>query len=537
MVAQKQSTKEEDGFSTLAFLTAAAATAAFVLTTTRLMRRLSLAELPQRDLEVGPETTAQEAAAANGSSSPPLVSPEDVASQAPPAPADEDDLVEAADGLVPLDDGVAAPSSNGANGTPQRPRHRLLHASPVRRRRFARRLGLDRAVDFARQEEDLVNAPEAAEAADSLPEGTPREEAEPEASVEAVEAEEETPAPARNGSAPVEGAEVATAATEEPPFQADAADQAEAAAGSDDAPEGSTSPALVVATDAPSGRATAYEEEELWSVPFLRPPYMLAGFALLLVVLFFGADLLGLAIRAVVAAVDIQTQDDLLIRGWLLCGAMVFLPVGRLLRACLGLLALAFRVGPLALVRRLRGEQPAAADASPGRSSLLPAPLRTTFSWAVGITAYVGFLFGAVYYTPRTLVWALDTDYPLAAITSSSMWPELRKGELVLIEGVDKLEDLRVGDIIAYTYKEGFAIHRVVEIENETITTKGDANRVEDPTITFANVVGRVLTVGGHNVKVPYLGNVPLLAHRTTDVEPASPATFEGVEEAAGNPR
>ena len=65
MVAQKQSTKEEDGFSTLAFLTAAAATAAFVLTTTRLMRRLSLAELPQRDLEVGPETAAQEAAAAS----------------------------------------------------------------------------------------------------------------------------------------------------------------------------------------------------------------------------------------------------------------------------------------------------------------------------------------------------------------------------------------------------------------------------------------------------------------------------------------
>src|SRR3970282_1465886 len=148
--------------------------------------------------------------------------------------------------------------------------------------------------------------------------------------------------------------------------------------------------------------------------------------------------------RAVVAAVDVQTQEDLLIRGWLLSGAMVFLPLGRLLRACLGLLALAIRARPLALVRRLRGEQPAAADASPGRSPLLPAPLRTTFSWAVGITAYVGFLFGAVYSTPRTLVWALDPDSPLAAITSSSMWPELRKGELVLIERVDKLTVLSV---------------------------------------------------------------------------------------------
>ena len=48
---------------------------------------------------------------------------------------------------------------------------------------------------------------------------------------------------------------------------------------------------------------------------------------------------------------------------------------------------------------------------------------------------------------PKFLSWSLDTPYPLASITSGSMWPALHEGDLVFIEGVEK-DELKVGDIV-----------------------------------------------------------------------------------------
>ena len=62
------------------------------------------------------------------------------------------------------------------------------------------------------------------------------------------------------------------------------------------------------------------------------------------------------------------------------------------------------------------------------------------------------------------------------------------------------------------------------------ITTQGDANDIKDPPIGIDAVVGRVARVMGHIVKVPYLGNIPLLMHRTAETPPPAPPTFEGQE-------
>ena len=132
---------------------------------------------------------------------------------------------------------------------------------------------------------------------------------------------------------------------------------------------------------------------------------------------------------------------------------------------------------------------------------------------------YLYFIGASVYLGPILLAGVLNNEHPLAAITSQSMYPVLKRGDLVLLEGVGTAADLRVGDILAFEDEDGFAIHRIVNISGETITTKGDANQIQDEPITFDRVVGRVLTIRGRLAKVPYIGNIPLVLKNTNELE------------------
>ncbi|PIR88857.1 MAG: signal peptidase I [Candidatus Harrisonbacteria bacterium CG10_big_fil_rev_8_21_14_0_10_40_38] len=129
------------------------------------------------------------------------------------------------------------------------------------------------------------------------------------------------------------------------------------------------------------------------------------------------------------------------------------------------------------------------------------------------ILIYFAIVGGLVFGLPKFLSWALDTPYPMAAITSGSMWPVLKKGDLVLVEGVKK-DDLAVGDIIVFENKErkNFTIHRIVKLDDENITTKGDANFNEDTSISYKEVIGRAVKLGSHQFRIPYLGLVTVYA-------------------------
>lgn len=131
---------------------------------------------------------------------------------------------------------------------------------------------------------------------------------------------------------------------------------------------------------------------------------------------------------------------------------------------------------------------------------------------------YVLIIGGVVYGLPKFLVWFLDTPYPLAAITSGSMWPVLNEGDLVFIRGVKKF-DLRVGDIIVYRQlssdgqERGFVIHRIAKLEDARLVTKGDANFDPDPPISYDQVVGRSVSWGGRILHLPYLGSITVFAN------------------------
>ena len=186
----------------------------------------------------------------------------------------------------------------------------------------------------------------------------------------------------------------------------------------------------------------------------------------------------------------------------------------------------------------LEGEDPSlTAAVAPEKAVTQPARRPTqrlvpVFSFLL----YVAFIAGAIYYIPQILSWALDTPHPMAAVSSQSMWPTLRKGDLIFLQGVDKPEDLQVGDIIAFQHPKGMTVHRVVEIGGDLITTKGDANPAEDTPIRFDMVVGRVLTIGGRLAKVPHVGSIAGLFGPLATQAGQSPEQEELSAKGSGSP-
>ncbi len=140
-------------------------------------------------------------------------------------------------------------------------------------------------------------------------------------------------------------------------------------------------------------------------------------------------------------------------------------------------------------------------------------------SWSAVLALYVVFIASSVYLAPRLMQRVLGSAHPMAAVTSESMYPTLQRGDLVFIEGVGKPADLKVGDIVAFKHKSGFAIHRIVRIKGASITTKGDANPISDEPITFDQVIGRTFLVEGHLAKIPYLGHIPLIFGSTSELQ------------------
>lgn len=112
---------------------------------------------------------------------------------------------------------------------------------------------------------------------------------------------------------------------------------------------------------------------------------------------------------------------------------------------------------------------------------------------------------------------AIREAVPFMAIQGTSMEPELKTGDLVLIEEVSPSE-VEVGDIIVYTvpavvreaydYPEVVA-HRVVSVytteSGTTFRTKGDNVAAEEPFVVRAeDLKGQV------SKRIPYIG-FPLL--------------------------
>jgi len=148
--------------------------------------------------------------------------------------------------------------------------------------------------------------------------------------------------------------------------------------------------------------------------------------------------------------------------------------------------------------------------------------LKSIISWLVYLAILAALAFG----TPRVLAKALHTPYPIASITSSSMWPTLKQGDIVFIKGVSSRDEIKIGDIVVYKnpsppvggsgQAQSFTIHRVVQLNVNTFVTKGDANNVEDSPTTYDKLIGKAVdwNSSSNPVRVPYLGTISQIFKR-----------------------
>lgn len=91
-----------------------------------------------------------------------------------------------------------------------------------------------------------------------------------------------------------------------------------------------------------------------------------------------------------------------------------------------------------------------------------------------------------------------------AVVTGGSMEPTIHIGSVAIIKKVD-VENIKVGDIIAFKTGKGQSLHRVIEILSSggkpCFRTKGDANEDPDPWIVYPEDVYGVLYF-----TIPYYG-------------------------------
>lgn len=139
---------------------------------------------------------------------------------------------------------------------------------------------------------------------------------------------------------------------------------------------------------------------------------------------------------------------------------------------------------------------------------------RRRLSGPASFGIYLIVVFSLAMGLPKALSWALGTPYPMATITSQSMWPTLKRGDLVFVARAEP-RGVKKGRIIVYRLGESFIIHRVVDIDAKTVTTKGDANPEVDSPVARSDIVGIIPVLRKRPVKIPYLGHISFALNRS----------------------
>lgn len=86
--------------------------------------------------------------------------------------------------------------------------------------------------------------------------------------------------------------------------------------------------------------------------------------------------------------------------------------------------------------------------------------------------------------------------YTILEVKSGSMEKELLVSDIILIkliEGENKKEKIKVDDIITFRQENHLVTHRVLELNEDDLITKGDANNVADRPINYPSIEGKYI--------------------------------------------
>ena len=82
--------------------------------------------------------------------------------------------------------------------------------------------------------------------------------------------------------------------------------------------------------------------------------------------------------------------------------------------------------------------------------------------------------------------------YSAFEVATGSMSGTIEIGDMVIVKITDEIQQ---NDIIVYKQEDNFITHRVIEINENTIITKGDANTSNDLPIEKSQIFGKVVKV------------------------------------------
>lgn len=87
--------------------------------------------------------------------------------------------------------------------------------------------------------------------------------------------------------------------------------------------------------------------------------------------------------------------------------------------------------------------------------------------------------------------------YGAAVVLSGSMEPTYSAGDLLIVK---KTDHYQTGDIVVYQTGRNLVVHRIIDMNGETVTTQGDANNAPDESFTVSQIKG--ISVGS----IPFVG-------------------------------
>lgn len=115
---------------------------------------------------------------------------------------------------------------------------------------------------------------------------------------------------------------------------------------------------------------------------------------------------------------------------------------------------------------------------------------KTIFRYIV--FSFIGIVLGLFVYTQNAKGLLKDKipmpfGYGMSVVLSGSMESRLSVDDLVIIKATD---NYKVNDIVLFQDGNSLVIHRIIEIDGDTVTTKGDANNVADEPINKRQIKG-----------------------------------------------
>ena len=115
---------------------------------------------------------------------------------------------------------------------------------------------------------------------------------------------------------------------------------------------------------------------------------------------------------------------------------------------------------------------------------------KTVFRYIV--FSFIGIVLGLFVYTQNAKGLLKDKmpmpfGYGMSVVLSGSMESRLSVDDLVIIKATD---NYKVNNIVLFQDGNSLVIHRIIEIDGDTVTTKGDANNTADEPINKSQIKG-----------------------------------------------